>query len=241
MGRMHHRLHAVFELLLDVTLKDQMQMLIGEAGAAALPLIEFLPPEEGKEPQETIAYINRTAVFKKDKMIGELDDKLTRGVLWFRNEIKHATVTVEMNEDEGQGHISAKLLRAETELIPEIKNGKWKITVHSVTEDDIVSNGSKLNLMNPQFIKLLEKKLQKDLEHRMTITLDKVQKELKADILGFAEAFHRKYPKEWQKVKDEWDDVFPKVEVSYDIKIYVRRPGMNTTPQGLPEKEVKKK
>ncbi|MEW9670624.1 Ger(x)C family spore germination C-terminal domain-containing protein [Ammoniphilus sp. 3BR4] len=51
----------------------------------------------------------------------------------------------------------------------------------------------------------------------------------------------RKYPKEWQKSKDHWDDIFPSVEVTFDLKAYVRRPGMNTNPQGLPEDEVKKK
>ncbi|MEW9673363.1 Ger(x)C family spore germination protein [Ammoniphilus sp. 3BR4] len=183
---------AKSEILADVTLKELFQMLTGDAQAAALPMVSRLPPGEGLEPQQTIAYINRTAIFKKDKMIGQISDKLTRGVLWFRNEIQQATVTVKT--EKGKGYISTTLLRANTELIPKIEGGKWKITVKAVTEDDVILNASNLNLMNPEFVKILEKGLQKDLEKRLTLTLNKVQKELKADIFGFSEVFHRKYP-----------------------------------------------
>jgi spore germination protein KC len=38
---------------------------------------------------------------------------------------------------------------------------------------------------------------------------------MKVDIFGFAEAFERKYPKEWNKEKDRWNDIFPKVGVTF--------------------------
>lgn len=229
---------AISEVLMDVTLKDLLQMLSGDAQAAALPIVSILPPGKGQDPKQTIAYINQTAIFKKDKMIGQISDKLTRGVLWMRDEIQTATVT--MQPKEGKGYVSTTLLRANTELIPKIQDGKWKIKVKATTEDDVIQNGSNLNLMNPKYIQMLQKELEKDIERRLTLTLNEVQKEMKADIFGFAETFHRKYPKQWQKAKEQWDDIFPSVEVSYDIKAYIRRPGMSTTPQGIPEDEVKK-
>lgn len=214
-------------------------MLSGDAQAAAIPMVSILPPEKGQELLQTIAYINRTAIFKKDKMVGQISDKLTRGVLWLRNDIEQATVTVKPGE--GKGYVSSTLFRANTELIPKIEGGRWKMTVKVVTENDVILNGSNLNLMNPKFIHMLQKDMEQDLKNRLTLTLDKVQKELKADILGFSEEFHRKYPNGWQKAKKHWDDIFPSVEVTYDIKAYIRRPGLSTTQQGLPEDEVKKK
>jgi len=62
---------------------------------------------------------------------------------------------------------------------------------------------------------------------------------MKADIFGFAEEFHRKYPKQWNQVKDQWDGVYPKVEVTIDIKAHIRSPGAATLPAGIPEQEVK--
>lgn len=225
------------QLLLRVTAKDALQMLSGDAGAAALPMVKILPPEKGTQELQTIAFIQRTAIFKKDKMVGDINDKLTRGVLWLRDEIKHADVTV--TPKGGKGKITATLIRARTELIPKYEKGKWKMIVKATAEDDIILNGTKLNLMNPKYTKIIEKELAKETEKRIRDTLKKVQKEMKADIFGFAEIFHRKYPREWNRVKDRWEEIFPDVEVVVKTKAYVRRPGIGTTPQGLPEQEVK--
>ncbi|RBW70093.1 Ger(x)C family spore germination protein [Bacillus taeanensis] len=216
---------AVSEVLMNVTLIELLQMLKGDA--AALPMIERLPPEEGQDPLQTIAYINRTAVFKQDKMIGLLDDKVTRGVLWIRDEIKEAYITVKPEEE--NGYVSMTLIRARTELIPKIKDGKWKMTVKAVTENDVILNESSLRLEEPKNIKVLEKALEKEIEGRLKVTIDQVQKEMEADIFGFAEAFERKYPEKWNEVKGDWEEIFPKVEVTFDIKAHVLRTGVGRT------------
>lgn len=226
------------QLLLRVTVKDVLQMLSGDAGAAALPMVKIKPPEEGKKELQPIAFIQRTAIFKKDKMIGDIDDQLTRGVLWLRNEIKEANITIKPKGE--KGNITATLIRAHTELIPKYEKGKWKMIVKATAEDDIILNGTKLDLLNPKYTKMIEKELAKETNKRIRNTLKKVQKEMKADIFGFAEVFHRKYPREWNRVKDRWEEIFPDVEVVVKTKAYVRRPGIDTAPQGLPEQEVKK-
>jgi spore germination protein KC len=230
---------ATSQIFIKVTLKDLLLMLMGDSGAAALPMIDILPPEKGEKEQQTISYINRTALFKKDKMIGDIDDHVTRGVLWLRDEIKYANLTVK--PEESKGSISVMLLHSKTELIPKIENGKWMMTVKTVADDDIIQNASKLNLMNPKLVKMIENKLEIDLKDRIQLAVQQVQEEKKVDIFGFADVFHRKYPKEWSQVKDRWDEVFPTVEVTLDSKVNVRKPGKSTTPQGLPETEVKKK
>lgn len=225
------------QLLLRVTVKDVLQMLSGDAGAAALPMVKIKPPEKGKKDLQTIAFIQRTAIFKKDKMIGDIDDQLTRGVLWLRNEIKRANITITLKGE--KGNITSTMIRAHTEFIPKYEKGKWKMIVKATTEDDIILNGTKLDLQNPKYAKMIEKELEKETNKRIKATLKKVQKEMKADIFGFAEIFHRKYPREWNRVKNRWQEIFPTVEVIVKTKAYVRRPGVNTAPQGLPEQEVK--
>jgi spore germination protein KC len=224
---------------MKVSLKDVIQRLSSDAGAVGLPWVEELPDEPGQSGLKTSPYISGTAVFKKDKLVGHINDELTRGVLWLRNEIKQAMITVK--PDIAEGLISMKLLRGHTRLIPKIENGKWKITVMGETEDDIVQNGTNLRLMNPKFARMLEKDVETDIQNRMQEALDQVQINMKADVLGFARAFHRKYPGIWRKEKQNWDEIFPKVEVSFNIKAHVRRPGMTNSPAGLQPNEVRQK
>jgi spore germination protein KC len=225
-----------FEISISVTVKDLLQMLKSEARATALPWIEKVTEDVSQTEK---LRLNGTAVFKNGKMIGRIDDKTTRGVLWIRNEIYSAAVTVSPEETEGV--ISLNLLRSNTVLVPKIESGKWKISIIIDVEDDIVQNGTKLNTMNPEVIKKLEKLLEKDLKDRVNLALEQVQKDMRADIFGFSEAFHHKYPKQWNKVKDHWDEVFPEIEVTIISRPKIRRPGNSTVPQGLPEDEVKEK
>jgi spore germination protein KC len=223
----------------EVTLKDLNQSLSGDAKAISLPWIKELPPDQRSEGKKTIPYITGTAVFKKDKMIGHINDRLTRGVLWVRNEIESYMDTVTL--EEAEGYISMRLLRGHSKLLPKIENGEWKITLKVDTEDDIVQNGTNLNLMNPKFTRMLEKDLEATVQETVQAALNQVQKKMNADIFGFADAFHRKYPKQWHKAKDHWDEIFPKVKVSIEVKAYLRRPGMITAPGGFKEEEVRKK
>ncbi|MCZ8515132.1 Ger(x)C family spore germination protein [Paenibacillus filicis] len=231
------REEAKFRFAMQVTFKDLMQMFRGDSGAAALPWLEMVPGRPGGT--ESVLRLNGTAVFKKDKMVGYIDDEVTRGVVWLRNEIKTATITIEPKEAEG--HISFVMLRATTKLIPQISGGTWKMTAKLETEDDIVENTTSLNMMNPTVVKLLEQEAEKDLEERTRKALDEGQKKLKADIFGFAEAFHRKYPKQWEASKDRWDEIFPNIDVQLESKVRIRRPGLATEPPAVPEEEVKAK
>ncbi|MCQ6275568.1 Ger(x)C family spore germination protein [Bacillus sp. V3B] len=224
---------ANFQIGMSMTLKELLEMLSGESGAAVLPWIEVEKEEQGKGGLK----VNGTAVFKKDKMIGRIDEEVTRGILWLRDEIQLAAVVIEPEEAEGQ--ISFNLLRSRTELIPKIENDRWKMIIKVTTEDDIVENETKLNVMNPKIVNTLQKQMEKRIEARICLALEKVQKKMNVDIVGFADTFHRVFPDQWSEVKGQWDEKFSEIDVEIQAKAYIRRPGMSTVPQGITEEEVK--
>ena len=86
-----------------VTVKDLSQMLSSESNAAVLPWVENLPPSQ-MDKKKAIPIINGAAIFKEGKMVGRLDDKETRGILWPRNEIKSGVITISF-EDETRLHL----------------------------------------------------------------------------------------------------------------------------------------
>ncbi|MGJ9383584.1 Ger(x)C family spore germination C-terminal domain-containing protein [Salipaludibacillus sp. CF4.18] len=155
-----------------------------------------------------------------------IDISLTRGLLWFKNDIDLGTITIKPDEEDG--FISALIIKAETELIPEIKNGKWKITINVICEDDVIQNTTDLDLSKVDTLRSVEKVLEDDIQNIMEATAKKVQKEMKTDVLGFGEVFRRKYPHEWAKHKDDWNKFIASIEVEYDMKVYVRRIGLET-------------
>ena len=64
---------------------------------------------------------------------------------------------------------------------------------------------------------------------------------MKADIVGFAEEFYRKYPKQWKKIENRWDELFSEVEVNINVEAHIRRQGYITKPGACQREEVKEK
>ncbi|MDF2963587.1 MAG: spore gernimation protein GerC [Paenibacillus sp.] len=224
------------QLGIRVTMVQFSQMLKGDSQAATLPLMYILPPNKSAEPFETIPYIFGTAIFKKDKMVGNISEKVTRGVMWVKNEIKEYTVSYKT--EQAEGFVSLKPVKAKVKLIPNIKGDTWMMTVKVITEGDIVQNGTPLNPMNPDLLSMMDKAFAKDVKVRIQLALQEVQHQLKADIFDFAKEFHRKYPKQWEQSKDRWDEIFPKVVVNIQVNARILRPGLINAPGGIPKEET---
>lgn len=225
---------------LQVTVMEFLRMINSEAQAAALPWLEVAPPdpEIGEEQAEHL-WLNGSAIIKDGKMVGRIDDETTRGLIWLLDEIEMAEIT--FRPSKGKGQISAQIIRSETRLIPKIENGKWRVIVDIDTYDDILENQTDLALDDPRVIDDLEKEMENVIAQRIQQALRHVQKEMKADCLGFAILFHRRYPDQWKEVRDRWDDVFPEIEVELRVNAKIKRYGLATHSQGIPEGKVSKR
>ncbi|MDD9271928.1 Ger(x)C family spore germination protein [Paenibacillus sp. GCM10023248] len=224
---------------IKVTMEQLSMMLKADSQGAALPLVSILPTLKSAEPFQTIPYIFGTAVFKNDKMVGELSEKATRGVLWVKNEIKEYTVTYKTKEAEGL--VSLNPVKANIKLIPQIIGDQWTMVIKIKTEGDMVQNGTSLDPMNPDFMTILDKAFGDDVRERIEYSIYELQQRLKVDILDFAKEFHRKYPKEWSKAKDRWDELFPQVQTKIEVEAHIIRPGLINTQGGIPKEEAKEK
>ncbi|MDQ8734180.1 Ger(x)C family spore germination protein [Paenibacillus sp. LHD-38] len=230
---------ADFQIGIKVTLEQLSMLLKGDAEASALPIVHILPKAKSAEPFQAMPYIMGSALFKKDKMVGRISEKTTRGVMWILNEIDEYTVTFTM--DGRDELVSLKPVKAKVKLLPKMEGDKWMMTIKVSAEGDIIQNGTVLNPMNPKLLEKMDKAFEDDVRERIEQALREVQHKNKVDILGFATAFHRKYPKQWEKNKDHWDELFPKVEVTIDVDASIQRPGLINAPGGIPEEEVQEK
>jgi len=222
---------------MQVTLQDLDTMLIGMSQAAALPYARVGTYEKTSGEAIQYVYIDGSAIFQKDKMIGTITEEETRGVLWLRDEITEHTVIEKLEGEEGL--VSIRSDSSRVKLHPEIKNGTWKMRVAIEATGWISQNGTALDSSNPAVLKRIEEQYKKDIENRIKLALGKVQHEFKADVTNFAKEFYRKYPKQMRKEKQKWDEKYPEVEVTFDIKADIVRQGDISEPGSLPKEEVK--
>lgn len=211
---------------MEITLQELDEMMIGSSQAAALPYIVVgKEPGTGGEEKDLNLFprIMGTAVFLKGKMVGKLNESETRGILWIRDEITEYTSTV--HSPDFKEHISVFPLSSRATLIPQIDKDKWKMRLKIYTEGIIIQNMSKLDLNKTEVFPKIEQALAKDIKERMETSLKRVQKDMQADIVGFAEEFRREYPDEWKKAEENWQEKFPQVEVILDVEVRIRRNG----------------
>ncbi|MCM3089750.1 MULTISPECIES: Ger(x)C family spore germination protein [unclassified Cytobacillus] len=222
----------------QTTLRDVDIGLMDESESVSMPYIKKLEQtESARKPNETIPVITGAAIFKNDKMAGTLDLKESRGLLWLKDEIKRSSISVKPEGANGKLTMTPTL--GSTKFSPEIKDGRWIMNLNIRLEGDIVQNETHFNLMNEAVIKKIRKDFEAALKERVAQTIEKLQQEYRADVIGFGRRFHQKYPKEWKKVKENWDEKFPEVEVKIKVKAKVRRPGYIGPPAALPRDEVK--
>ncbi|MBS4174320.1 Ger(x)C family spore germination protein [Bacillus sp. FJAT-49736] len=216
-------------ILLSVSVKDFMEMKLGSTNNTFLPYITKLPPNPTDPPQGTIPYIKGTALLKNGKMVGILDDSLTRGIMWLRNEVKESQVVVQNPLGE-KGTITLAPFQATIKLIPLIQDGRWKMIAKASAKGEITENVTNLNVMNPNTVKKVEKAMEKDISTRIRQSFNQLQRKNNTDIVGFAEEFHRKYPKEWNREEKHWDDIFHTLPLDIQIDAHIIGPGLLTIP-----------
>lgn len=224
---------------MQVTIQDVDEMLTDITQSVAIPNVKIKTEKSHDGKDIKFPHIDGAAVFQKDKMIGIINESLTRGILWLRDEIKGYTVSVEVENEKGL--VSLNPVSANIKLKPKIENDTWKMTVDILTESSVVQNETNIDYTAPKQLNKLERLFAKAIETRIRDVLDILQDDYQADIVGFSKEFYRKYPKEWKKVENRWEEVFANLVIDINVEAHIRREGYINKPGSLPEEEVKNK
>jgi len=211
-----------------IRIKDFIDMLTTEGISPLGAQVAILPEEkEEKNSKQTPAIVG-TAVFHGDKLAGWMNDQDTKGVLWIRNEIEKANLTVTVPKEKGGGKISVQLMKGQSKVKPILEQRKVKMKVNINAEVELFENGSKLDLGNPKELQYVQTLLEKDVKKKCQLALDKGQKQLHSDIFGFGNALYRTYPKVWKELyKIQWMQEFPNLEVSIHPHVSIVRTGLS--------------
>lgn len=164
-------------------------------------------------------------VFKKDKLIGWLNDNESKGYHYIQGELNSTVVNVLSSEGEKVG---VELIRAEGKMKGKVENGRPEIDVEIKIEGDIADVQSKIDLSRSQTMYEIEKKVEEEVKTNMEQVIYKAQKEYKTDIFGFGEVIHRSNSKMWKEYKDDWDKEFEDLSVNIQVDVKLRRLGTIT-------------
>ncbi len=193
------------------------------------------------------------AAFNKHRLVGYLNGTETKAFNFIMGEVKTGIVTFP-TPNESVDEISTPTLVMESDIdsqrpskismstIDIIKlKSKRDVEIidgNIVLKVDIRLRGSleefigNMDISSDIEMKEIEKACSQEIKNKLMNTLIKVQKEFETDIFGFGNIFHRKYPKEWHEIKDNWNEIFSKSDLQVEVKTNVIRTGLINEPIG---------
>jgi spore germination protein KC len=180
--------------------------------------------------QETVE-VSGTAVFKSDKMVGELDLTEGRGLAWVLGTVKSGVIVV---RDTGNAPVSIEIIRTKATVKPVLKDGKIAIRVDIFEEGNIGEDTGTKNLTKLSEVAFLENGIAEAIGNEITAAIGKARA-LDSDIFGFGEAIRGKYPRQWKEMEDNWDALFKTVEIDLSVDANLRLAGKIAGPL-VPEK-----
>ncbi len=182
--------------------------------------------EERKISQQV--KLSGTAVFINDNLVGYLNEKETQGLNWILGNVESAAIELPSILDK-EKFMTLEVNGLESKIEPQIVNDKMFFSIKIKADVSLVEEQDLRKIIAPKkmldYFEEIESSATQKIEKEVRTTVDKVQKELKSDIFGFGSIFNRKYPKEWVKVKDRWNEVFP--EVGYSVEVDINIEGVN--------------
>jgi spore germination protein KC len=236
---------AQFSSILQRVMMYELAMaLTGEARSAVIPEILIA----GGEPETSLDDLKKTyhsskvrmgrlAVLHDDKLTGWLTKEESLGVSFIANKVKASTIAFSCKQSDGNDYNSSfRLESSSTKLKPTYSNGRFVMSVDIKGSGNLVETGCAMDLSDPKVIKGLEKQLEAEVAQTVEKSWQAV-KHLKTDVVGFADAVHRKYPKVWKKIKQDWESAFVNIQIEPHVTISMNRIGLSNKSFKAPEKE----
>ncbi|MEK3953561.1 Ger(x)C family spore germination protein [Psychrobacillus sp. FSL K6-1464] len=173
------------------------------------------------------------AVFKKDKLVGWLDEQESRGFNEATNQVKR-TIGLVTCPDGGEVSIHTKKYNSKIKSKTMSNNPEIEIKVNIVANLGEVS--CDIDLTKEKTIEMLQKEYEKVVKNDIQETIKVVQQKYQSDIFGFGAAIYKSNPQQWKKVKANWDEIFAELPVSVEVKVQISHFGSVLNPIDKKEK-----
>lgn len=177
--------------------------------------------------QESGFALRHIAVFRESRLVGWLGGDEFEGFLWLRGIMRDDLSSVQIPGLSGS--ISTKLLRTKMKRTVTWVNGGPKVVLRTELTDDIVKNGTRLDLNKPANVERVQTAISGHIESEMRAALDELQHQYKADPIGMMDDIYRRYPWWWHSVKANWRNAYSELPVELQVEVNVRRSGMITS------------
>ncbi|GLX70609.1 Ger(x)C family spore germination protein [Paenibacillus glycanilyticus] len=191
-------------------------------GALLMPAVS-IQPSGGKFNYSGAAILNKE---KSLKLIGYLKPEESYYANWIKGRQRMVTVTAANDQINGSISLRVKPSR-HIRVTKDSKGLRVHIVLHGT--GTVVENNSPLNPATAKDLKTVQSSLSQEAGQEVSKLIQKAQQQYKADIFGIGELVHRKYPGDWKKLQDHWNDTFSTLPITSEVQLKYEDPGQTNS------------
>jgi len=208
----------------NVELHDFVQKLMEPNNDPYLPIIRIV-----KEDFEIFG----TAVFKGDKMIGELTPRETRGMLRVLGEVKGGLQIVKFGKHKDKtNYLSIEIKKSKASIQAKIAQDTLQMIIEIEETGFLGSMTQPMEELSDKEMKKMEQAYADTIKKEIKHTVSKIQKELKSNVFNFAGVINREDKKFWKEHHQEWETLYPSIDVIVRVKTHIPRNGLTANNPG---------
>jgi spore germination protein KC len=169
------------------------------------------------------AFMEGTAVFKNSKLVGWLDGDETRGYLWIKGKASPGAVVYgKLGEDE---EMAIESIRAKSRVEFFYNGGVLTARINLAMEGSLEEHESGRRPGEKEDLIGIEKEFANIIESEMRAAMVKAQ-QWNCDIFNFLVAAGKSHGLDGKQLEENWDKIFPEIQVEYNVKVTISRTGM---------------
>lgn len=195
-----------------------------EGQSPILPLAHMIEIKEQKVPE-----VYGTAIFKREKMVGELGGNQTKYLLLIRDELKGGLINLK-NMGEEEETVTLQIIKTKTKLKPTLDEGELIMEVDTQLDVKIAELGGLTNYIDKAGRKKVEKEAEKLVLSEIHNVISQVQDDFKTDIFMFSYNVESQLSDTWKEVKDDWTDTFSSMPVEVLVEVNLRHSNLTSKP-----------
>ncbi len=166
------------------------------------------------------------AVVKNNKVIGSLDEVESQGYHYLRTKRKEGGLLIIENPMEGVDSVTLEVTGFSSKMRPEIQGDQLRMQLSIYCELKFLEEAGTTNIYSPANRDLLEDQARLQIQAQVKDCIQKAQA-LNSDILGWGLTTWRYEPDVWDRVDPYWDQVFPHIPSSIEVKAVLRKGEMS--------------
>lgn len=162
------------------------------------------------------------------KLVGFLDESELEGMAWLTGKGLGGVLKTYNPDTKDLLTYEVKSMHSKIKAI--INNGQISFNVKITSTGryaEVFAEKSKK--LHDGIVKKDKALLQKRVLELVQTTVTKLQKELHTEAAGFGTSLHNQHPAVWRSVKDNWDETFSQIPITYEINLNIEEYGASDT------------